>query len=663
MFSTLIARAAAIQRSTRAPSNWSFNTRFPKPSKGKPIKGKRYNSNANSNHKLSGLALPPTKRLARLGSGVSAKSSLSSSRSLNQRSNSSASSAASSSQSSTTPARTVVKTAALTAAAALVARNEAQRRYDEKFAMVALDSKPATVAQLTKTIQSATFKNMGLMSEAVDAIHAVLGELARPTAVQALAIPASLAMGGTTGKRALLVGAETGGGKTLAYLLPLIQRLKIAETEAQKSLPSVDDAIDAVVSSSSSSPSSSNTNTFVSASKLRRLRRPRAIVLVPSRDLVAQVTEVAKSLCAHHVRLTVLGIHARQAHPERLAAKLASTPIDVLITTPHELKKHLSQNTLALSKLAEVVIDESDTLFDESNSEDLYEIQNAIRTHMPVVAASAKNDVSIVDSVDVAASSEVATPDDHHQLQQLPLTTYISATFPVSMTSKIAAMHPEGYTQIATPRLHRPLPGLKQTFLSVSASGTKPTLLLDVLKRSAQSGEKRVIVFVNSRDTGTWVCDYLRGKKIVAEGSGAVFLANGQMEGKMREVILSLYKQVNSEQVLSRSDEALLEAAAVAGATSSIASTSGSGASEKLPWKDRITILVATDVASRGVDTTAADHVILYDFPRSSIEYLHRVGRTARNGGKGRATSLLTNRDRRVADEIEMAVKRGNSLC
>ncbi|KAI9338492.1 P-loop containing nucleoside triphosphate hydrolase protein [Obelidium mucronatum] len=511
--------------------------------------------------------------------------------------------------------------------------------------MAPLDTKPATLAQLAKAIEAASFQNMGLFPDAVAAIRATLGERAKPTPVQALAIPASLAMGGKHGQRALLVGAETGGGKTLAYLLPLITRLKTAETVAQEAVPSVDDTVDAVVSSSESN------SVFVSASKLRRLRRPRAIILVPSRDLVAQVTEVAKSLCSHHVRLTVLGIHARQAHPERLAAKLASTPIDILVTTPHELKKHLSQNTLALSKLTEVVVDESDTLFDDSNSDDLQEIQHAIRSHIPTAS------VTTVDEAHDSISNEAA-PKESPPL--LPLTTYISATFPVSMTSKIAAMHPEGYTQIATPRLHRPLPGLKQMFLSVTSSSTKQNLLLDVLKRSSQSGEKRVIIFVNSRDTGTWLCDFLRGKKVVAPGAGAVFLANGEMEGKMRDAVLGLYKE-GKKNVISKSEQTLLEAAAVFGTSSSIDTQGTDG--EKLPWSERLVILVATDVASRGVDTTAADHIILYDFPRSSIEYLHRVGRTARNGGKGRATSLLTNRDRRVADEIELAVRRGNVLC
>jgi superfamily II DNA/RNA helicase len=60
-------------------------------------------------------------------------------------------------------------------------------------------------------------------------------------------------------------------------------------------------------------------------------------------------------------------------------------------------------------------------------------------------------------------------------------------------------------------------------------------------------------------------------------------------------------------------------------------------------------------MASRGVDTTKARHVILYDFPYSAIDYLHRVGRTARAGSEGKATSFVGRKDKILAIQIQVS--------
>ena len=65
--------------------------------------------------------------------------------------------------------------------------------------------------------------------------------------------------------------------------------------------------------------------------------------------------------------------------------------------------------------------------------------------------------------------------------------------------------------------------------------------------------------------------------------------------------------------------------------------------------------MVCTDIAARGLDNLAIDHVILFDFPTSPIEYIHRAGRTARAGAKGRVTSLILKKDNALAAAIERA--------
>ena len=70
-----------------------------------------------------------------------------------------------------------------------------------------------------------------------------------------------------------------------------------------------------------------------------------------------------------------------------------------------------------------------------------------------------------------------------------------------------------------------------------------------------------------------------------------------------------------------------------------------------------ISLLISTDVASRGLDSRHTKHVILYDFPYSATDYLHRVGRTARAGAGGKATSLIGKKDKKLADQIQVCIR------
>jgi superfamily II DNA/RNA helicase len=68
-------------------------------------------------------------------------------------------------------------------------------------------------------------------------------------------------------------------------------------------------------------------------------------------------------------------------------------------------------------------------------------------------------------------------------------------------------------------------------------------------------------------------------------------------------------------------------------------------------------ILVATDVASRGLDLgNKVEHVVLYDFPTNVLDYLHRVGRTARAGKPGHATAFIGRSDHRLATTIRVRI-------
>src|SRR5207253_3240827 len=68
-------------------------------------------------------------------------------------------------------------------------------------------------------------------------------------------------------------------------------------------------------------------------------------------------------------------------------------------------------------------------------------------------------------------------------------------------------------------------------------------------------------------------------------------------------------------------------------------------------------VLVATDIAARGIDVDGVSHVINYDLPEVAEAYVHRIGRTARAGASGRAVSLVDSEDRDLLRQIERLIR------
>ena len=74
-------------------------------------------------------------------------------------------------------------------------------------------------------------------------------------------------------------------------------------------------------------------------------------------------------------------------------------------------------------------------------------------------------------------------------------------------------------------------------------------------------------------------------------------------------------------------------------------------------------VLVTTDLASRGIDTLPVKHVILYDVPHTSIDFIHRLGRVGRMNRRGRAVVLVGKGDRRdIVSEVRGGMFRGAAL-
>jgi hypothetical protein len=125
----------------------------------------------------------------------------------------------------------------------------------------------------------------------------------KPTQIQSLAIP--LILGDEIGRGDILIAAETGSGKTIAYITPVMQALR--EQEKRESFG------------------------------VRKVFRPRAVIVVPTRELVGQVTKIAKGL-SQFARLRVVGVDAGLTRND-VVKKFGDKPVDLLITSSGSLIK------------------------------------------------------------------------------------------------------------------------------------------------------------------------------------------------------------------------------------------------------------------------------------------------------------------------------------
>ena len=377
----------------------------------------------------------------------------------------------------------------------------------------------------------------------------------------------------------LVMASETGSGKTLAYLLPIFQQLKGQETKSMEPINiSGDSDISEVIAADISGILNDDKNTTAP----RKPRQPRSIVLVPSRELVVQITKVAKFL-SHYCKLVVCGFHSKM-DPKELKSNLEK-PMDMMITTPGLLTKYVANRQFSFSETRFVVLDEADTLFDEGFSKELD----------PVIES-------------VKKSSE----RNNNNVKWI----FSSATLPRRILKNIAVKFPVT-DKIMTKNLHKPLP-VQQFFLRIDSSTTKHNLLLDNLKFEVVK-EPRILIFCNTVNSCELVTTFLKSK-----GYNAFNISSSTVI-QDRISIWDSFK-------------------------------------EKGYIKDGCTIIVTTDLGSRGIDTLHCRSVILFDFPQTTIDYIHRAGRVGRMGRHGKVTSFVGKRDRKLADKIQLAVRKRRLL-
>lgn len=349
-----------------------------------------------------------------------------------------------------------------------------------------------------------SFSSLGLspaLSRAT-ASHAYLN----PTPVQSATIPAALQ------GRDVLASAQTGSGKTAAFVLPLLQRLE--------------------------------------TTPLQTPRQTQALILVPTRELCAQVGEEISRLAQHLPRPVKVSIvfGGVSINPQMMRLRGGT---DIVVATPGRLLDLVNHNALTLGNVATLVLDEADRLFDLGFSEELGRILALL-------------------------------PKKRQNL-------FFSATFPPAVQALAQDLLREPVRVDVLPAVQSP-PDIVQRAIAVD-TGRRTQLLRHLI---GQQHWHRVLVFVATKHAAEIVADKLRKARISAEPF------HGELSQGKRTQVLADFKA------------------------------------------SRVKVVVATDVAARGLDIAQLPVVVNYDLPRSAVDYIHRIGRTGRAGESGLALSFVS---------------------
>jgi ATP-dependent RNA helicase RhlE len=365
-----------------------------------------------------------------------------------------------------------------------------------------------------------TFESLGLAPALLRALAE--SNYTTPTPIQADAIPLVLA------GHDVLGGAQTGTGKTAAFGLPLLQRLADGQPAAAKGP-----------------------------------RRPRALILVPTRELAVQVTDSLRAY-GKHLRLNVTAIFGGAGMQPQI--EQLRRGVDVLVACPGRLLDHLERGTAKLDAVEVLVLDEADRMLD----------MGFLPSIKRVIARVPGNRQTLLFSATFEARIRQLALEFMRDPQQV----------------QVAANN-----TIADTIVHRahPVDGPR-----------KRELLIDIL---ARRHTEQVLVFGKTKHG----CNRL-AEQLEDAGLAAVAI-HGNKSQAARQRALNDFKSGKAR------------------------------------------VLVATDVAARGLDITNLPLVINHDLPMVAEDYVHRIGRTGRNGAQGEALSLVSPDEAGLLRQIQRMLK------
>lgn len=356
------------------------------------------------------------------------------------------------------------------------------------------------------------FSDLGLSKPVVRVLEQL--NFVTPTPVQVQAIPPIIS------GRDVVASAQTGSGKTAAYALPILDCLQ--ESEGY----------------------------------------PRALVIVPTRELAGQVESQFK-LFAMNTNITAVPVYGGTGFEQQ--TKALRKGVDVIVATPGRLLDHIERGNVNVGNIEILVLDEADRLLDMGFMPQVRRIITKLSTDRQTLMFSA----TIDERVEYIASQYLVEP--------VVIRVNTEQIEPQEIEQKIYHVH----------------------------EFDKDALLVRLLSELEMSS---VVVFTGTRMRADWVYDRLREANVACEA------IHGDINQVKREKTLKKFRD---------------------------------GA---------VRVLVATDVAARGLDVPDISHVINYDLPSNPEEYVHRIGRTGRAGRSGVALSFIAEDERHLVRDIERVI-------
>lgn len=370
------------------------------------------------------------------------------------------------------------------------------------------------------TDQAMNYSDLNLDSRLSNAIDGLGYKSTTP--IQEQAIPPILAGKDVAGL------AQTGTGKTAAFLIPLMERIL----------------------------RSSGDQTNVDLTAERGFKDWRALnkilVLVPTRELADQIHENAAKLGAGCgiKSFPLYGGTGYEKQKEALSGNL-----QFIISTPGRLIDLYKENYVDLKQVRAIVFDEADRMFDMGFKDDMKYILERIPRDRQFLVFSATLNFDVLN------------------------TAYQFGSEPVEINISRDQAKAENV----------------KDFIEHLGNEEKPQHLLSILKKE---NPKQVMIFTNFKHNVDRIANFLIENKVPAMGLSSL------MSQTHRNKVIESFKAENDQN-----------------------------------------ILVATDVAARGLDINGVDLVINFELPQDSESYVHRIGRTGRAGREGKAISLVCDRD------------------
>ncbi|RJX75592.1 DEAD/DEAH box helicase [Vibrio sinensis] len=324
----------------------------------------------------------------------------------------------------------------------------------------------------------------------------------------------------------ILANAQTGTGKTAAFALPIIQNI----LDKQKS---------------------------------RNRHQARAVILAPTRELVAQIAQNITDY-TKYTELKSVAIYGG----EKMASqqKALEQGVDILVATPGRLIEHLELKNVSLVNLEFLVFDEADRMLDMGFISAIEKIMQGVATK--------------------------------------PQTMLFSATFSAQM-NKLAGEILRAPKRIAVTRENVTAETVAHVVYPVEQE-RKRELLSELIGRK---NWKQVLVFVNYKETANELV-----KELKLDGIKAV-LCHGDKAQSARRRALEEFKEGKAR------------------------------------------VMIATDVAARGLDIQNLPHVVNFDMPFLAEDYVHRIGRTGRAGQRGHAISFVNREEELTLQQVETLIR------